>query len=35
MEKTSEPIGVNVKCACFEANISGTSGEDFPADTDR
>ena len=30
IEKTSEPIGVNVKCARFEANISGTSGEDFP-----
>ena len=30
MEKTSEPIGVNVRCARFEANISGTSGEDFP-----
>ena len=30
IEKTSEPVGVNVKCARFEANISGTSGEDFP-----
>ena len=30
IEKTSEPIGVNVKCVRFEANISGTSGEDFP-----
>ena len=30
IEKTSEPIGVNVKCGRFEANISGTSGEDFP-----
>ena len=30
IEKTLEPIGVNVKCMSFEANISGTSEEDFP-----
>ena len=30
MEETQKPIGVNVKCMSFEANISGTSAEDFP-----
>ena len=28
--ETNAPIGVNIKCLSFEANISGTKADDFP-----
>ena len=30
IEVTSQPIGLNIKCVGFDADISGTSAEDFP-----
>lgn len=30
MEVSSQPVGINIKCVGFNADISGTSAEDFP-----
>ena len=31
VELTDKPVGINIKCAGYESNISGQQAEDFPA----